>query len=79
MTKLYFFVGVIFIIFMSVLCGTVIGNYRCRADIAQKNIDSIKTNQQQLLKEKRVINETVYKTGADDVRRILRDKYTIAE
>ena len=79
MTKLYFFVGGVFIIFMSVLSGTVIGNYRCRADIAQENIDSIKTNQQELLKEKRIINETVYKTGADDVRHILRDKYTIAE
>ena len=79
MTKLYFFVGAVFIVFMYVMCGTVIGNYRCRAHIAQENIDSLKTNQQQLLKEKRIIYETVYKTAADDVRRILHDKYTIAE
>lgn len=30
-------------------------------------------------KKQRILNEKVFKTGTDDVRRILRDKYTIKD
>jgi len=38
----------------------------------------INANEKNNIKE-RNINDTVFKTGVADIRRILRDKYTIAE
>ena len=36
-------------------------------------------NQEQIAIKQRKIHETVYKTGVDDIRIILRDKYSIAD
>ena len=79
MNKLYLFIGAAIILLAAFYCGMIIGISKCQANIAQKDFELFQNNQQQLLKEKRIINETVYKTAAGDVRRILRDKYTIAE
>ena len=66
------------------MCVTIVGAYfygknvgvaQCEKQYLQNQIN---TTQQQKINE-RVINETVYKTGVRDIRRILRDKYTITE
>ncbi len=66
------------------MCATIVGAYfygkslgvaQCEKQYLQNQIN---TTQQQKINE-RVINETVYKTGVRDIRRILRDKYTITE
>ena len=75
MTKIYLIV---------LMCATIVGAYfygksvgvaQCEKQYLQNQIN---TTQQQKINE-RVINETVYKTGVRDIRRILRDKYTITE
>ena len=72
------------IYFIMLICATIVGAYfygksvgvaQCEKQYLQNQIN---TTQQQKINE-RVINETVYKTGVRDIRRILRDKYTITE
>ena len=64
------------------MCATIVGAYfygksvgvsQCEKQHFQNQINI--TEQQKI--NERVINETVYKTGVRDIRRILRDKYTI--
>ena len=55
--------------------GKSVGFSRCEKQTFQNQINANEQNQI----NKRVINETVYKTGVNDIRRILRDKYTIAQ
>ncbi len=55
--------------------GTKIGNSKCEILNFQ---NQIKTTEQ-IQQNERILNDTVYKTGVRDIRRILRDKYTIAE
>lgn len=66
------------------MCATIVGAYfygknvgvsQCEKQYLQNQIN---ITQQQKINE-RVINETVYKTGVRDIRRILHDKYTITE
>ena len=75
MTKIYL---------IALMCATIVGAYfygksvgvaQCEKQYLQNQIN---TTQQQKINE-RVINETVYKTGVRDIRRILHDKYTITE
>ena len=55
--------------------GVNITNAKCRETIAQNNLNEIQyTNN-----NKKEIHDKVYKTGVADIRRILRDKYTIQE
>ncbi len=55
--------------------GRGIGNAKCQI----KNLEQTQQTQIQIIKNKGVINDKVFKTGADDIRRILHDKYSIAE
>lgn len=55
--------------------GFNIANSKCQNKQLQNNIFEI----QQIQQNKKEIHDTVYKTGVADIRRILRDKYTIAE
>ena len=55
--------------------GVNITNAKCREKQSQNNLVEIQNIEQ----NKRIIHDTVYKTGMGDIRRILRDKYTIAE
>ena len=75
MTKIYLIV---------LMCATIVGAYfygksvgvaQCEKQHFQNQINI--TEQQKT--NERIINETVYKTGVGDIRRILHDKYTIAE
>ena len=56
-------------------CGRGVGTARCRMDMA---VQSAQT-QIQIIKRVEQINENVYRTNLGDIRRIMREKYTIAE
>ena len=66
------------------ICALILGAYFYGANIADAKcqIRQITENTQKqtyLINNQRIIHENVYKTGLVDIRRILRDKYTIAE
>ena len=75
MNKIYLIIIFITVVCMAFFAGTITGNYKCQNKIALATLQE----QQEFLKEKRIINETVYKTSASDIRSILLSKYTIAE
>lgn len=69
-------------------CALVLGAYFYGARVADakctiKNLENDLNENIQIQKQynnnQKVIHEAVYKTGLADIRRILRDKYTIAE
>lgn len=75
MNKIYFVMIASAIILGAYFYGVNITNVKCRERQANNNISEI----QHIENNKRIIHDTVYKTGVRDIRRILRDKYTIAE
>lgn len=75
MNKIYFVMIASTIILGAYFYGVNITNVKCRERQANNNISEI----QHIENNKRIIHDTVYKTGVRDIRRILRDKYTIAE
>ena len=75
MTKVYLIIVVCAIIFGAYFYGKSVGVSQCEKQYFQNQINF---TEQQKTKE-RIINATVYKTGVGDIRRILHDKYTIAE
>ena len=75
MIKIYCFLGAGALVFCAYLYGVNIAHEKCKNMNLQNTFETIKQTQQ----KQRIIYDTVYKTGADDVRCILRDKYTIAE
>ena len=62
-------------IFLSYVMGVHVGKLKCDARIANMNTNEIIVNTKQIGN----INETVFHTGVGNIRRILREKYTIAE
>ena len=79
MNKIY-----LLIVIGAALCGTYfygadIATAKCNARIANQNLQMLQNIQNQIMENKRKNHEMAYKTRTDDVRRILRDKYTIAE
>ena len=75
MSKLYLMLLIGAIIIGAFFYGKSIGVSKCKIQNLQNQINA---GEQQQTKE-RIINDAVYKTGVGDIRRILRDKYTIAE
>ena len=75
MIKLYLIGFVCAIVCGAYFYGQSVGNSRCKIQNFQNQINLIKQDNT----KQRIINDKVYKTGADDIRRILHDKYTIAE
>ena len=75
MTKLYLTVAVCAIIIGAYFYGRNISNIKCRASYLQNELNQNIQN----YNNQRIIHDTVYKTGVDDIRRILFDKYSIAE
>lgn len=55
--------------------GRTVGITKCEIQNLNKQTKAIEQNQT----KQRIINDTVYKTGVDDIRHILLTKYTIAE
>lgn len=60
-------------------CGVFVGDAKCRANISQQNLQNIQNYQNQIMKNKRQTDEIVFKTNVRDIRRVLRDKYSIAD
>ena len=75
MTKLYLMFFICALIVGTFFYGKNVGISECDIQNLQNQID---TCEQQQTKQM-IINDMVYKTGVGDIRRILRDKYTIAE
>ena len=75
MNKLY-----LILLFCAFAYGAyVFGKTKCQLNVAQNNLVQNQKQQELFLQRKRIIHENVYKTGVADIRRILRDEYTIAE
>ena len=75
MNKIYLIIVFSAFIMGAYFYGFNIANSKCQNKQLQNNIFEI----QQIQQNKKEIHDTVYKTGVVDIRRILRDKYTIAE
>ena len=72
-------------IYVIVLLGVIVcGAYFYGANMAKakcqmKYMQETKQTKEIFIQNKKEIHETVYKTGVRDIRRILCDKYSIAE
>lgn len=55
--------------------GLNVGNSKCEI----KNFKQQIFVTEQTKKQERILNDKVYKTSTDDIRRILHDEYTITE
>lgn len=75
MTKIYLIILICAIIIGAFFYGKNVGISKCEIQNLQNQINTTEQSQQ----NERNINDTVYKTGVRDIRRILYDKYTIAE
>ena len=75
MIRIYFAAAVAVAIFLAYITGVHIGNVRCDARISHAIAEQMVNNTESVGK----INDTVLHTGVRDIRRILREKYTIAE
>ena len=75
MIKTYLIIAICGLIFAAYTLGASRGSAKCQARAAQQTINTITT--QQIKTEK--INAETYHTNLRDIRRILHEKYTIAE
>lgn len=75
MNRLYFMIVICAIVFGAYFYGVNITDAKCQLRHVNENVQ----NQTEQIQNQRGIHDMVYKTGVGDIRRILRDKYTIAE
>lgn len=75
MIRVYFAALIGAAIFFAYITGVHIGDIRCDSRIANANANRIVFDTKIMGKT----NETVMHTGLSDIRRVLRQKYTIAE
>ncbi len=79
MNKFYLCILLVGVVCGAYVCGAAVSDAKCRANVAQQNMRDLQNFQKEITQNKRKNHETVYKTNTNDIRRILRDKYTIAE
>lgn len=75
MAKVYIILLIGALVFGAFFYGKNVGVSKCEIQNLQNQINTTEQNQI----NERNINDTVFKTGVADIRRILRDKYSIAE
>ena len=75
MIKLYMFILIGALCTVFYFYGLNVGKSKCEIKNYTEQINISNQND----KQKRILNDTVYKTGVRDIRRILHDKYTIGE
>jgi len=75
MTKIYLIILMCAFGLGAFFYGRNVGVAKCEKQNLQNQINITKQKQM----NERIINDKVFKTGVADIRRILRDKYTIAE
>jgi len=73
--KVYLIIAVGCIIFGAYEFGLQIAHKKCEVNAAQNQTNEIVKT----ISIQRISDEKVYHTGVDDIRRILRTKYSIAE
>ena len=77
--KIYLLLALGALIIGAYFYGAKTADANCNIKNLQNNLNENIQTQKQLNDNQRIIHETVYKTGVADIRRILYDKYTIAE
>ncbi len=75
MNKLYLLGMVGALVMGAYFYGVNIERAKCKTKYLQNDFETMVQTQQ----KQKVIHDTVYKTGVADIRRVLFDKYTIAE
>lgn len=75
MNKLYFLLFFIVVVWGAYLVGGRVASEKCRGAVA----DGIVAQQTELIKIQEVVNAEAVSRGVGDIRRVLREKYTIAE
>ena len=75
MFRFYVAVAVCTAFFCCFWVGTIVGRVRCNLAVTQAASENIIENVKQL----RIYDEKVIRTSVGDIRRILHEKYTIAE
>lgn len=75
MNKIYLMVAESALVFCAYFYGANVARAKCKIQF----LENQKQTQEQIIFKERKIHEIVYKTGVDDIRSILRDKYTIAD
>jgi len=79
MNKLYLFFIIVGVVCGAYVYGANVADAKCRAHFAQQNLIALQNMQNQISQIKKENHEIVYKNSVADVRRLLRDKYTIGE
>lgn len=74
-TFLFMFMAMCVAIFFSYVVGVRVGRVQCNAHTARANA----AHQSEIIKLQEKINAETFNIGLRDIRRILREKYTIAE
>lgn len=72
---LFIFVAGVTAIFFSYAAGMRVGREKCRTDV----VGQASAIQSQIIKIKGDINAETFNRGVADIRRVLHEKYTIAE
>lgn len=75
MIRLYCAALIVTAIFLSYFVGGHVANIKCRERVANANVERINVDTK-IIGE---TNETVFRTSAGGIRRVLREKYTITE
>ena len=75
MNKIYFLLFLIVVVGGAYFVGGRVEHEKCKADAA----DKVASHQIQFIKLQEDINAEAFSRRGDDIRRVLREKYTIAE
>lgn len=75
MNRIYLLLFVVVIMVGLYLVGIVVGKSRCQTD----NVVVVTQQQTELINLERKVNAESFNRGVDDIRRILREQYTIKE
>ncbi len=75
MNKIYFLLFFIVVVCGAYIVGGRVEHEKCKAVAA----DDVATHQMKFIRLQEDINAEAVSRGGDDIRRVLREKYTIAE
>ena len=75
MNKIYLLLFFLAVVFGAYICGGRVEREKCKGNVAGAMLAS----QIEFIKLQEDVNAEVFGRGGDDIRRILREKYTIVE
>ena len=79
MNKVYVFISICILMCATYMFGAKIADAKCRIRFTQESLSNTEKQTEQILNNKRILHEQVYKTGVADIRHILQSEYSIAE